>query len=156
MSSVFECLKPCSPKPYSARLRPIPRCSPGDPLEDPQTSQIVSCALPPLFLLPLNQKTRECCGCFRGLFGGSRGKLRESPGKFAGKIFPNREMLQIIGFRAPGKVNLPGTLGRHCEDLVPTFRAGCYSKSKVPAFSSFSDLSVAKQMFLSSKKISKL
>ena len=27
------------------------------------------------------QKTREGCGCFRGLFGGSPGKLRESPGK---------------------------------------------------------------------------
>ena len=88
----------------------------------------------------LTQKTREGCGCFRGLFGGSRGKLRESPGKIAGKIFPNREMLQIPGFRAPGKANLPGTLGPHCRDLVPTFRAGCFLKSTVPAFSSFSDL----------------
>ena len=70
---------------------------------------------------------------------GSPGKLRESPGKSAGKIFPNREMLQILGFRAPGKANLPGTLGRHCRDLVPTFRAGCFLKSTVPAFSSFSD-----------------
>ena len=85
------------------------------------------------------QKTREGCGCFRGLFGGSPGKLRESPGKIAGKIFPNREMLQILGFRAPGKANLPGTLGRHCRDLVPTFRAGCFLKSTVPAFSSFSE-----------------
>ena len=49
-------------------------------------------------------------------------------------------MLQIIGFGAPGKANLPGTLGPHCQDLVPTFRAGCFSKSTVPAFSSFSDL----------------
>ena len=39
------------------------------------------------------QKTREGCGCFWGLFGSSRGKLRESPGKIAGKKFPNREML---------------------------------------------------------------
>ena len=45
-----------------------------------------------------------------GSFGGSRGKLRESPGKIAGKFFPNREMLQVLGFRAPGKANLPGTL----------------------------------------------
>ena len=59
------------------------------------------------------------------------------PGKVAGKISPNCEMLQILGFRAPGKANLPGTLGRHCLDLVPTFRAGCFSKSTVPAFSSF-------------------
>ena len=89
--------------------------------------------------IPISQKTREGYGCFRGLFGGSRGKLRESPGKIAGKFFPNREMLQILGFRAPGKANLPGTLGRHCRDLVPTFRAGCFLKSTVPAFSSFSE-----------------
>ena len=48
-------------------------------------------------------------------------------------------MLQILGFRALGKANLPGTSGRHCLDLVPTFRAGCFLKSTVPAFSSFSD-----------------
>ena len=84
------------------------------------------------------QKTREGCGCFWGLFGSSGGKLRESSGKFAGKFFPDREMLQILGFRAPGKANLPGTLGPHCRDLVPTFRAGCFLKSTVPAFSSFS------------------
>ena len=48
-------------------------------------------------------------------------------------------MLQILGFRAPGKANLPGTLGRHCRDLVPTFRAKCFLKSTVPAFSSFSE-----------------
>ena len=67
-------------------------------------------------------------------FRGSRAKLRESPGKIAGKTFPNRKMQQILGFWAPGKVNLPGTLGRHCLDLVPTFRAGCFLKSTVPAF----------------------
>ena len=87
------------------------------------------------------QKTREGCGCFRGLFGGSLGKLRESPGKIAGKFFPNRKMLQILRFRTPGKANLPGTLGRHCLDLVvPAFRAGCFLKSTVPAFSSFPEL----------------
>ena len=48
------------------------------------------------------------------------------PGKIAGKCFPNCEMLQFLGFRAPGKANLPGTLGRHWLDLVPTFRAGCF------------------------------
>ena len=60
-------------------------------------------------------------------------------GKIAGKFFPNREMLQILGFRAPGKANLPETLGPHCRDLVPTFRAGCLLRSTVPAFSSFSE-----------------
>ena len=56
------------------------------------------------------------------------GKLRENCWT---KISPNREMLQILGFRAPGKANLPETLGPHCRDLVPTFRAGCFLKSTV-------------------------
>ena len=85
-----------------------------------------------------SQKTREGCGCFWGLCGSSGGKFRENSGKIAGKFFPNRQMLQILGFRAPGKANPPGTLGPHCRDLVPTFRAGCFLKSTVPAFSSFS------------------
>ena len=67
----------------------------------------------------VSQKTREGCGCFRGLFGGSLAKLRESPGKIAGKLFLNREMLQILGFRAPGNANLPGTFGRHCRGPCP-------------------------------------
>ena len=87
----------------------------------------------------ISQKTREGCGCFRGQCGSSGGKLRESPGKIAGKFLPNCQMLQILGFRAPGKENLPGTLGCHSRDLVPTFRAGCFLKSTVPAFSSFSE-----------------
>ena len=69
-------------------------------------------------------------------------KTRKIPGKSrenCWKIFlPNREMLEILGFRAPGKANLPGTLGRHCRDLVCTFHAGCFLKLTVPAFSSFS------------------
>ena len=87
-----------------------------DPLSDPRVC--VS--------RPYNQKTPEGCDCFRGLFGGSRGKLRESPG---GKLVTNREMLQILGFWALGKANLPGTLVRHCLDLIPTFRVGCFLKS---------------------------
>ena len=65
-----------------------------------------------------NQKTREGCGCFRGLFGGSPGKLRESPGKIAGIFFPDREMLQILGFRAGRPAaNLGSTLPRPCPHL---------------------------------------
>ena len=85
------------------------------------------------------QKTREGCGCFWGLRGSSGGTFQENSGKIAGKFFPNRDMLQILGFRAPGKANLPGTLGPHCRDLVTTFRAGCFFKSTVPAFSTFSE-----------------
>ena len=88
--------------------------------------------------LSVFQKTRGGCGCFWGLCGSSGGKSRENSGKIAGKFFLNRQMLQILRFEAPGKANLPGTLGPHCRDLVPTFRAGCFLKSTVPAFSSFS------------------
>ena len=49
-------------------------------------------------------------------------------------------MLQILILRAPEKANLPGTLGRHCRDLVRTFCAGCFLKSTVPAFSCCSAL----------------
>ena len=63
---------------------------------------------------------------------------RKVPGKLLGKFLPGTGE-KILGFRGPGKANLPGTLGPHCGDLVPTFRAGCFLKSTVPAFSSFSD-----------------
>ena len=43
----------------------------------------------------VSQKTREGCGCLWDAFGGSRGKLREGPGKIVENIFPNREMLYI-------------------------------------------------------------
>ena len=67
------------------------------------------------------------------------GVLKETPGKSL-EIFPNREMLQILGFRTPGKANLTGTLGRHCRDLVPpSVLVFFFLKSTVPAFSSFSD-----------------
>ena len=75
---------------------------------------------------PKNQKTREGCGCFRGLFGGSRGKLRESGGKIAGKIFPDREMLRILGFRAPGKANLSQTMGPHCPGPCADLPCGVF------------------------------
>ena len=85
----------------------------------------------------VNQRTREGCGCFRGL--SRKTPRKKNRRKIAGKNFPNREMLQIQGFRVPGKANLLGTLGRHCRDLVPTFRAGRFLRSTVPAFSSFSE-----------------
>ena len=75
-------------------------------------------------------------GCVRGFPRKTPGKSREHCWI---KFYPNRKMLQILGFRAPEKANLPRTLGRHSRDLVPTFRAGCFLKSTVPAFSSFSE-----------------
>ena len=50
------------------------------------------------------------------------GKLREN----CWKNFPESRNATILGFREPGKANLPETLGPHCRDLVPTFRAGCF------------------------------
>ena len=51
-------------------------------------------------------------------------RVRESPGKIAGNIFPNREMLQILGFVAPGKANLPRTLGAHRAEPCPDLPRG--------------------------------
>ena len=48
------------------------------------------------------------------------------PGKIAGKSFPNREMLQTLGFRAPGKANLPGTLGDTAWTLSPPSVRGVF------------------------------
>ena len=58
-------------------------------------------------------------------------------------VSPNSIVLALMGYRTiiawdvAKKANLPGTLGRHCLDLVPTFHAGCFLKSTVPAFSGF-------------------
>ena len=88
------------------------------------------------------------CGCSWSLFGGSQGKLRESPRKIVGYIYPNREMLQILELRAPGKANLPETLGQHSLELVPTFRAVCFfeiDSSSLLEFSSlFSDIKMTR------------
>ena len=84
------------------------------------------------------QKTREGCGCFRGLFGGSRGKLRESPEKIAGNISRVTKCDKFYDFRHRERqtclepwVDTPGTLS------APSVR-GLLFKSTVPAFSSFS------------------
>ena len=51
---------------------------------------------------------------FWDLCRSSGGKFREYSGKIAGKFYPDRETLSVLGFRAPGKSNLPQTLGPHC------------------------------------------
>ena len=99
----------------------------GSWIRDLQGISLCLCAFSaPAFLACKVQKTWEGCGCFWDLLGRSRGKFRENRGKIAGTIFPHRRTLQILGFRALGKANLPGTFGRHCLDLIPTFRAGCF------------------------------
>ena len=83
---------------------------------------------------PPHQKISGLKSLGLGSFSAPEFKSRENCWK---NFPPNREMLQILRFRAPGKANLPGTLGRHCRDLVSTFRAGCFLKSTVPAVGFF-------------------
>ena len=62
-------------------------------------------------------------GVCSGFLRNTRAKSREN----SWKNFPaSRNATRILGFRALAKANLLGTLGRHCLDLVPTFRAGCF------------------------------
>ena len=66
-------------------------------------------------------------------FGISSGDPQENSGKTQGNMFPNREMLSILGFRAPGKAKLPRSLGGHCPESSPellwgvTFKMDSYS-----------------------------
>ena len=78
---------------------------------------------------------REGCGCLWDTSGGSRGKLRESARKIAGKFLPDHKMQEILRFRAPEKANLSGTLGRYCPEPCPHLLcgAGCFLKSTVTA-----------------------
>ena len=51
------------------------------------------------------------------------------PGKFRDKcwkIFPNREMLWILGLQVLGKPNLLRTLGRHCPGPCPNLPCGVF------------------------------
>ena len=85
------------------------------------------------------QKTREGCGCFWGLCGSSGGKFRENSGKLLEKFSRIAKCYEFQDFGHRERQ----TCRKHCVhtglDLDPTFRAGCSSKSTVPAFSSFSD-----------------
>ena len=59
-------------------------------------------------------------------------------GIFLGVLEGNsRKSRENIGISSTGKANLPRTLGPHSPDLVPTFWAFFFLKSKVAAFSSF-------------------
>ena len=98
---------------------PAPPFSPSPSLFPNTISSCISTSL---------RKTREGCGCSRGLFGGSRGKLWESPGKIVGCSLIAK-CYKFGGIRAPGKANLPRNLGRHCLDLVPTFCAGVHTQA---------------------------
>ena len=88
------------------------------------------------------QKTRDGCGCLWDAFRRSRGKLRESPGKIAGKIVPESRDAMNSTISGTRKANLPGTLGRHCPGACPHLLCKVFLKSTVTAFSSFSDILV--------------
>ena len=82
------------------------------------------------------EKAMAVCGMRSGVAEENSGKV---PGKLLEKFCPKHEMLHILGFRAPGRQTCREPWVDTARDLVPTFRAGCFSKSTVPAFSSFSD-----------------
>ena len=77
------------------------------------------------------QKTREGCASFRRLFGGSQGKLRESPRK---NFPPNREMLQILKPAGNLESTLPGPRPHLAKPANPQNVCSC------PEFSSISHL----------------
>ena len=62
----------------------------------------------------------------------------KSPGKNPGELYPNREMLQILGFPGTRKGKPAANLGSTALNLDPTFCTGYSLKSTVPAFSRFS------------------
>ena len=78
----------------------------------------------PRFSTPLHQKTREGCGCFRGLFGGSQGKLRESPGKLAEKKNPEAPNATNSGILGTGKRKPAGNLGSTLPGPCPHLPCG--------------------------------
>ena len=51
---------------------------------------------------------------------------RKAPEKLLERFPRMAKCYKFWDLGAPGKANLPGTLGRHCLDLVRTFRAGCF------------------------------
>ena len=67
------------------------------------------------------EKAAAVSGICLGVAEENSGKIL---GKTAGNIFPNRKMLQVLGFRALGKANLPRTLGRHCTGRCPNLPCG--------------------------------
>ena len=60
---------------------------------------------------------------------------RESPGKIAGKCFPNREVLQNSRISGTAKGKPAGNLGKTLPGPCPHLPCGCVLKSTVPAFS---------------------
>ena len=97
------------------------RSRPGKPNQRAKTTSSIS----PIFVIHIEL-----------LFRNAPGKVHELAFLWFGLL--GRLLIQILGFRAPGKANLPAKPW-HCPDLVPTFRAGCFLKSTVPAFTSFSE-----------------
>ena len=73
-----------------------------------------------------DQKAREGCGCFRGLFGGSRGILRESPGKIAGKLFPESRNATNSGISGTRKGQPAGNLGTTLPGPRPNLPCGMF------------------------------
>ena len=87
----------------------------------------VSKKLPPVhfaqFWIRKLEKAVAVCGMRSGVPEENSGKVA---GKIAGKFFLNRGMRHFLGFQAPGKANLPGTLGRQCPGRCPHLPCGVF------------------------------
>ena len=84
----------------------------------------------------INSRKIKWCGVIqdvRMVFRGSWRKLQESPGKIA---VSNREMLRILGLRAPRKA---GSLGLTLPGPCPHLPCRVFREIDSPAFSSFPD-----------------
>ena len=68
------------------------------------------------------QKTREGCGCFRGLFRGSRGKLQEN----RWKIFPESRNATNTRASGTGKGKPAGNLGPTLPGPCPHLPCGVF------------------------------
>ena len=90
----------------------------------------------PIFQFRKLQKAVAVSGVFAGVLQENSGKIQ---GKIAGFFPETRNNALNCRISGTGKGKPAGNLGPTLQDLVPTFRAGCFLKSTVPAFLSFSD-----------------
>ena len=77
-------------------------------------------------LMSKNQKTREGCGCFRGLCRSSAGKFRENSGKIAGKFFPESRNATNSRISGTGKGKPAGNLGSTLPGPCPHLPCGVF------------------------------
>ena len=85
------------------------------------------------------QKTREGCGCFRDLLGGSQRKFQEDHGKIAGNFPRITTCFKFQDFEHRERQTCREPWVDTVWNLVQTFCVGCFWKSTVTAFSCSSE-----------------